>query len=301
MTRDGPLLRAALAARHQIEIDGAHTHRNRWMEGHVAAASDSKKIRTLFVSDTHLGTKGCQAALFLDFLNHYEPETIYLVGDIIDGWRLKQSWYWPQQHNDVAQKLLRKVRKGTRLVYVPGNHDEFLRDYSGSSFGGIEIHEEAIHPAADGRRYLILHGDKFDTVVRNVRWLALLGDWAYDFAIYLNGHISRVRRYFGLPYWSFSAWSKQKVKSAVNFVSAFEKAVAHDARRHDVDGVICGHIHKPAMEMIEGVQYINCGDWVESCSAVIEHADGRLELIQWTDTATMEERAIARTRLRPAA
>ena len=260
-----------------------------------------RKLRTLFLSDTHLGTKGCQAGLLLEFLKLHDAETIYLVGDIIDGWRLKQSWYWPQEHNDVAQKLLRKVRKGSRLVFVPGNHDEFLRDYDGSTFGGVEIKDEAIHIGADGRRYLILHGDKFDTVVRNVRWLALLGDWAYDFAIYLNGHIGRVRRWMGLPYWSFSAWSKQKVKRAVNFISAFEEAVAHDARKHNVDIVVCGHIHKAAIQPMDGVLYVDCGDWVESCTAVVEHMDGRLELIQWADAADMEARAIARTRLRPAA
>jgi UDP-2,3-diacylglucosamine pyrophosphatase LpxH len=249
----------------------------------------------------HLGTKGCQADLIVDFLRCYEADQIYLVGDIIDGWRLKASWRWPQLHNDVVQKILRKVRKGARLVYVPGNHDEFMRDYAGHAFGGVEIHEEIVHVAADGRRYLILHGDKFDTVVRNARWLALLGDWAYDAAIVINSVVSRVRRRMGLPYWSFSAWSKQRVKRAVNFVSAFEQAVAHDARRHGADGVICGHIHKPVIQPIEGVTYVNCGDWVESCTAVVEHDDGRLELIRWADAAMMEERAIARTRLRAAA
>lgn len=240
-----------------------------------------KHVRTIFISDVHLGTRGCQAASLLAFLRAHEAQTIYLVGDILDGWRLKAAWHWPQLHNDVVQKLLRKVRKSTRLVYIPGNHDEFLRDYLDSCFGGIEIRDEIVHETADGRRILILHGDKFDTVVRNVKILALLGDWAYDFAIWINGHIARVRRHFGMPYWSFSAYAKQKVKRAVNFISAFESAVVTDARRHGVDAVMCGHIHQPTIRMIEGVTYLNTGDWVESCSAIIEHQDGRLELVHW--------------------
>jgi UDP-2,3-diacylglucosamine pyrophosphatase LpxH len=247
--------------------------------------ANSRHVRALFLSDVHLGTRGCHADDLLDFLKVYEADTIYLVGDIVDGWRLRQSWYWPQSHNDVVQKMLRKVRKGARVIYVPGNHDEFFRDYVGSNFGGIEIEEETIHQCADGRRMLILHGDKFDTVVRNVRWLALLGDWAYDFAIWLNGHIARVRRYMGLPYWSFSQWSKDKVKRAVSFIVAFEEAVVTDAKRNGVDMVMCGHIHKPVIKTIDGVLYINTGDWVESCSAVVEHADGKIELIHWHDVA----------------
>jgi UDP-2,3-diacylglucosamine pyrophosphatase LpxH len=220
----------------------------------------SRTVRTLFISDVHLGTRGCQAEALLDFLKSYEAETIYLIGDIIDGWRLRQVWYRPQLHNDIVQKLLRRVRKGERIVYVPGNHDEFLCDYTGSAFGGIEIVEEAIHETANGLRILILHGDKFDTVVRNMKWLAQLGDWAYDFAIFLNRHIGRVRRYFGLSDWSFSAYAKQKVKSAVSFISAFEEAVAADASRHGVDAVMCGHIHQPVIRQIGKIQYLNTGD-----------------------------------------
>ena len=239
-------------------------------------------VRTLFLSDVHLGTKGCKPDLLLDFLKHCEVETIYLVGDIVDGWRLKAGWYWPQAHNDVVQKLLRKVRKGTRLVYVPGNHDEFLRDYAGSTFGGIEVAEEAVHFTADGRCVHVLHGDKFDVVIAHARWLAHLGDSAYDFAILLSIHISTVRRRLGLPYWSFSAWSKQKVKKAVSFIGEFEQAVAAEASRHGADVVVCGHIHHPVVKRIGDVLYVNTGDWVESCSAVVEHHDGRLELIRWT-------------------
>ncbi len=248
----------------------------------------TRTVKTLFLSDIHLGTRGCQAAALLEFLKEYEAETIYLVGDIIDGWRLRSAWYWPQLHNDVVQKMLRRVRSGVRVVYVPGNHDEFLRDYIGLTFGGVEIVEEAIHKTVDGKRILILHGDKFDIVVRNVKWLALLGDWAYDFAIFLNRHISRVRRFFGLSDWSFAAYAKAKVKSAVNFVGAFEEAVAADARRHGVDAVMCGHIHQPTIRQIGDVQYLNTGDWVESCSAIVENRDGSLELVRWKRHETTE-------------
>jgi len=248
-----------------------------------------RKVRTLFLSDVHLGTKGCQADLLLDFLKHVEAETVYLVGDIIDGWRLKASWYWPQSHNDVVQKLLRKVRKGSRMIYIPGNHDEFLRDYVGQTFGGVEIHEEAIFETADGKRMLVLHGDKFDVVVRNVKWLAHLGDWAYDIAIGLNITIGWFRRRLGLPYWSFSGWSKQKVKRAVNFIGAFENAVVNDARKSDVHGVICGHIHAPAMRGIGECLYINTGDWVDSCTALVEDESGTLEIIRWTHIKATDE------------
>jgi UDP-2,3-diacylglucosamine pyrophosphatase LpxH len=260
----------------------------------------AKQIRTLFISDLHLGTRGCQAAALLSFLKTVEAEQIYLVGDIVDGWRLRQSWHWPQLHNDVVQKLLRRARKGNRVILIPGNHDEFLRDYVGSNFGGVEIMEEAIHTTATGRRMLILHGDKFDTVVRNVRWLALLGDCAYDFAIWLNRHIGRVRRHFGLPYWSFSAYAKQKVKRAVSFISAFEEAVVADAARHGVDAVLCGHIHQACIRNMRGIEYFNTGDWVESCSAILEHLDGRLELVRWTSHET-DHASISAEVLRPAA
>ncbi len=256
--------------------------------------------RTIFLSDVHLGTRGSQAELLLDFLRDNEADTIYLVGDIIDGWRLKVTWYWPQSHNDVVQKLLRKARKGTRIIYVPGNHDEFLRDYIGSNFGGIEIVEEAIHETADGRRMLVLHGDKFDVVIRHVRWLAFLGDWAYDLAIFINRYVSWVRRHLGLPYWSFSAWSKQKVKTAVNFIGTFRDAVAADAARHGVDVVLCGHIHQPAVEQVGKLTYINSGDWVESCTVVIEHQDGRLELVHYADPATIEAKVLGSSRLQAA-
>ncbi|WP_112662839.1 UDP-2,3-diacylglucosamine diphosphatase [Microvirga flavescens] len=241
------------------------------------------RVRTLFLSDIHLGTKGCQAGHLLDFLKEYDADVIYLVGDIIDGWRLRSGWYWPQAHNDVVQKLLRKVRKGTRLIYIPGNHDEFMRDYIGSHFGGIELVDQAIHEAADGKRYLVIHGDQFDLVVRHARWLALLGDWAYTTALFVNTYLNLVRRRMGLTYWSLSAWAKLKVKNAVNFISQFEDFLSSEAKRQEVDGVICGHIHHAALHDTFGIRYVNTGDWVESCTAVVEHYDGTLEIVRWLD------------------
>ncbi|MGA3339811.1 MAG: UDP-2,3-diacylglucosamine diphosphatase [Methylocella sp.] len=259
--------------------------------------------RTLFLSDIHLGTRGCQAELLLDFLRHNDAETIYLIGDIVDGWRLKSGWYWPQAHNDVLQKLLRKVRKGARMIYVPGNHDEFARDYIGMVFGGVEVADHAYHMTADKKRLLIVHGDQFDIVVQHARWLAWLGDWAYTLALWLNLWFNKIRRRLGFPYWSFSAWAKLKVKNAVNFIGAFETALAEAARRHQANGVVCGHIHHAVIRDIDGITYINTGDFVESCTAVAEHEDGRLEVLHWQMTAE-EQRIAAITadkRTRPAA
>jgi UDP-2,3-diacylglucosamine pyrophosphatase LpxH len=250
-------------------------------EGSVSKHLGSHRYRTLFLSDLHLGTRGCQAHLILDMLRHVEADTIYLVGDIIDGWRLRSGWYWPQAHNDVVQKLLRKVRRGARMVFVPGNHDEFARQFFGLTFGGIEIKRRMIHSAADGKRYLITHGDEFDVVVRHSKWLAFFGDWAYTTALFVNTHFNAARRALGLPYWSFSAWAKLKVKNAVNFIGSFEKELASEAKRCGVDGVVCGHIHHAVIREIDGVTYVNTGDFVESCSLVVEHFDGRFEVIRW--------------------
>src|SRR5690606_26229038 len=252
----------------------------------MIAMTESRNFRTIFISDVHLGSKAAQTDLLLDFLRHHEAETIILVGDIVDGWRLKRSWHWPQGCNDVVQKLLRKARKGTRIIYIPGNHDEFLRGFPGTHFGGIEVAERMIHEAADGRKYLILHGDEFDVVVRNARLLAYLGDWAYDAAIALNVVLAAVRRRLGMPYWSFSAWAKLQVKQAVNFIGEFQRVVAEEARRNHVDGVICGHIHHAVIEDIDGIRYVNTGDWVESCTAVAERHDGTLEMITWHKAAS---------------
>ncbi len=244
-------------------------------------ATRPRRFRTLFISDVHLGARGCQAGKLLDFLRNHEADTIYLVGDIVDGWALRSGWFWPQAHNDVVQKFLRHVRKGTRIVYIPGNHDEFLRGYYGTHFGGIEVVEQAIHVAADGRKYLVVHGDHFDLVVTQARWLALLGDKAYEFALVVNRLFNDVRRLLGFGYWSLSQWAKLKVKNAVSYIGEYERALAADAKRHDAQGIICGHIHHAAIHEHFGVRYVNCGDWVESCTAIAEHQDGRLEIIHW--------------------
>ncbi|NDV85216.1 UDP-2,3-diacylglucosamine diphosphatase [Aurantimonas aggregata] len=245
----------------------------------------ARHFRTLFISDVHLGSKAAQAELLVDFLRVHDAEKIYLVGDIVDGWRLKRSWHWPQAHNDVVQKLLRKARKGASVIYVPGNHDEFLRDFPGQHFGGVEVKLTDIHVTADGRRFLVIHGDAFDVVVRNARVIAYLGDWAYDAAIAINVVFNVVRRRLGFPYWSISSWAKLKVKNAVNFIGAFETALAEEARKHDCEGVICGHIHHAQLTTHDGIEYVNTGDWVESCTAVAERHDGSFELIRWTETA----------------
>ena len=240
-----------------------------------------RRYRAVFISDVHLGTRGCQAELLLDFIKHVECETLYLVGDIIDGWRLKSGWYWPQSHNDVAQKILRLARKGVEVIYVPGNHDEFARQYCGMHFGGVLVTEDAVHVTANGRRLLVVHGDHFDGVIAYAKWLSLLGDWAYAIVLGLNTWFNRVRRRLGFGYWSLSAYLKGKVKNAVQFIADFESAVAEEARRRGVDGVVCGHIHKADLRQIDGVLYANDGDWVESCTALVEHPDGRLEILEW--------------------
>ena len=239
------------------------------------------KYRAIWISDLHLGTRGCKAELLLEFLRHTESDILYLVGDIVDGWRLKRSWYWHQSHNDVVQKLLRKARKGTQVIYVPGNHDEALRDFTELHFGGVEVKMEAIHQTIDGRRLLVTHGDHFDGIVTYAKWLALLGDMAYGAALALNTWFNHARRRLGLPYWSLSAYLKHKVKNAVEFISDYEKAIAEEARRRHVDGVVCGHIHHAEIREIDGILYCNDGDWVESCTALVEHLDGRLEILHW--------------------
>jgi len=241
------------------------------------------RYRTIWISDIHLGTRGCKAEHLLDFLRHTESEHLYLVGDIVDGWRLKKSWYCPQPHNDVVQKLLRKARKGTKVVFVPGNHDEVLRDYTGLVFGGITLQNEAFHTTADGRRLWITHGDQFDAVVRYARWLALVGDWAYNTVQGINYWMNQIRRILGFRYWSLSAFLKYRVKNAVQFVSRFEEVVAEEARKRGADGVVCGHIHHAEMREMNGVLYCNDGDWVESCTALVEHRNGQLEIVNWAD------------------
>ncbi|WP_195796618.1 UDP-2,3-diacylglucosamine diphosphatase [Kinneretia sp. DAIF2] len=252
------------------------------------------QVRTVWISDLHLGTPGCQAQALLEFLRQVECEQLFLVGDIIDGWQLRRSWYWPQAHNDVVQKLLRKARKGCRVIFIPGNHDEFARRYLDHSFGGIEVAEDWLHVTADGRRLWITHGDLFDGVVQCARWLALLGDQAYEFTLKLNRWLNSARARLGLPYWSLSKYLKLKVKRAVSYVSDFETALAREAKKRGADGVVCGHIHHAELREIEGVLYANDGDWVESLTALVEHADGRLEILDWSALAqTPQQRAAA--------
>ncbi len=242
-----------------------------------------RHYRAIWLSDIHLGTRGCKADFLLDFLRHTESDYLYLAGDIIDGWALRRSWYWDQKHNDVLQKIMRKARRGTRVIYIPGNHDEFARGYTGHLFGGIAVVEHAVHELDDGRRLLVLHGDEFDGVVRHARWLAILGDLAYKAALALNHWLHGIRRRMGYPYWSLSAYLKHRVKNAVQFIDDFEHLVAREARLHGVDGVVCGHIHKAGLREIDGLLYCNDGDWVESCTALVETRDGRLEILHWTD------------------
>lgn len=244
---------------------------------------EEKNYKTIFISDIHLGSKGCQAELLLDFLKHNESDELYLVGDIVDGWRLKRKWFWPQSHNDVVQKILRKARKGTKVIYVPGNHDEGLRRYIGTHFGGIEVKPTDIYEAVNGDKYLVLHGDNFDNVMLYARWLAYIGDHAYDFVIRLNTVFNALRRLMGLRYWSLSSYLKIKVKNAVQFISEFEQVIVKEAEKAGVQGVICGHIHHAEMKKYGDITYMNDGDWVESCTALVEHFDGTWEIIHWAE------------------
>jgi UDP-2,3-diacylglucosamine pyrophosphatase LpxH len=242
-------------------------------------------VRTIFLSDIHLGTRACQAERLLDFLREYESETLYLVGDIVDFWAMSRGIHWSSAQNTVVQKLLKRARHGSRVILIPGNHDEALREYVGSRFGDVHVAQEVVHSAADGRRYLLVHGDEFDQVTRYHRWLAILGDRAYEVLVRLNTVIAWVRRRLRIAgYWSLAGYAKRKVKTAVSFIYDFEDAVAQSARACGLDGVICGHIHAATIKDIDGVRYVNCGDWVDSCTAIVEHQDGRLELIEWGKT-----------------
>lgn len=246
------------------------------------SAPGAKRYRAVFVSDVHLGTAGCQADALLDFLKHHPSDVLYLVGDIVDGWQLRRRWFWPQAHNDVVQKLLRRARKGCRVILVPGNHDEFARQFDGHHFGGIEVLCETVHTTAAGKRLWVLHGDYFDGVVKYAKWLAYMGDYAYEFSLKLNRYLNHWRRRLGLPYWSLSAYLKLRVKKAVSFINDFETAVAHEARARGLDGVVCGHIHHAELRDIDGILYANDGDWVESLTGLVEHEDGSLHIVDWS-------------------
>ncbi len=249
----------------------------------LRAIGSTLKFRCIFLSDIHLGTRGCKAGFLLDFLKHTESEKLYLVGDIIDGWRLKKNWYWTQEHNDVVQKVLRKARKGTDVIYVPGNHDEFARDFLDHEFGEIKVMRDAMHKTVDGRTFLVAHGDECDGVMIYAKWLAILGDTAYVAALTLNTWFNAIRRRFGLPYWSLSKYLKHRVKNAVQFITNYESVMARMARERGADGIICGHIHHAEIRDIDGITYLNDGDWVESCTALVEHFDGHWEILHWAD------------------
>jgi len=244
------------------------------------------RYRTLFISDVHLGFRGCSAEFLLDFLRSVECEHLFLVGDIIDIWNMRKRPCWPQAHNNVVRTILGKAKHGTQVVYVPGNHDELLRDYDGMQFGNVRIQNKAFHRLADGRDLLIVHGDQFDGVVKCSKLLALIGSRLYEWLLAANRLVNFFRRRLGFPYWSLAAFLKHKVKNAVQYISNFEEAVAHEARRYRVDGVVCGHIHRAEITRIRDLLYCNCGDWVESCTALVEHEDGRLELLRWCDVSS---------------
>ena len=242
-----------------------------------------RRYRTIWISDIHLGTRGCNDRLLIDFLDHVDSDRLFLVGDIIDGWRMKKRFYWPERHNAIVRRVMKRAKRGTEVIYIPGNHDEMFRQFSGMNFGGVEIRRKAIHTTADGRRLLVLHGDEFDAIVLAHRWLAFLGDAAYELLMKCNHAVNLIRRTFNLPYWSLSKHAKAKVKNAVEFISRFEEAVAHEARTQGVDGVVCGHIHTAEERLFGSIVYYNDGDWVEGCTALVEHFDGRMEILHWAD------------------
>ena len=279
---DGPLAAALLGQAQDGRSEG------------LDRAFIPRTVRSIFLSDIHLGTRACQAERLLSFLRHYESSHLYLVGDIVDFWAMSRGIHWSRNQNTVVQKFLKRARHGTRVIFVPGNHDEVLREYVGTSFGDVELVQEYVHVAADGKRYAVLHGDEFDQVTRHHRWVAVLGDVAYNVLVRLNAWLSLVRRTLGISgYWSLAGFAKRKVKSAVGFIYDFEDSVMRAVRGRGLDGVICGHIHSAAIRDIDGLTYINCGDWVDSCTAIVEHLDGRMELVHWVaeplaDAATSE-------------
>ncbi len=241
------------------------------------------KYRSIFISDIHLGTKFSKADAFLDFMRNNESQNLYLVGDIIDGWAIKRKIKWTQSHSDVIQKLLRKARKGTNVYYITGNHDEFLRSFLPLVLGDrIFLQNEANYTDLSGKCYYITHGDFFDAITMTKKWLAVLGDYGYDLLLHLNEPIQKVRKWLGIRrYWSLSKYVKDNIKSSVSFITDFETILANYARQKKYDGIICGHIHKAEIKDINDIQYLNCGDWVESCTAVVETLEGEWKIIEW--------------------
>lgn len=244
------------------------------------------RVRSLFLSDIHLGTKACQAEHLLAFLREHPAENVFLIGDIIDFWAMKRSLAWSPAHNTVVQKMLRRARHGERIIFIPGNHDEALRAHCGTVFGDIRVEHEWVHETADGKRLLLVHGDEFDQVTRHHKWVAVLGDMAYTLLVKINVWLSFARRCLGLSgYWSLAGYAKRKVKTALQFIFDFEENVTRAARARGLDGVVCGHIHWATIRQIDTLLYVNCGDWVDSCTGIVEHHDGRLELIHWASQA----------------
>jgi UDP-2,3-diacylglucosamine pyrophosphatase LpxH len=275
VTRLGDLARSELADLRQApaEDDG----------GIGPSGTPRRRFRAIWISDVHLGTRGCNDRMLIDFLDHVDSEYLYLVGDIIDGWRMRRRFYWPERHSAIVRRVMKRAIRGTQVIYIPGNHDEMFRQFAGMNFGGVEIRSKAVHTTADGRRLLVVHGDEFDAIVLAHRWLAFLGDWAYRTLMQLNVAVNAFRRFFGMEYWSLSKHAKHKVKSAVSVISRFEEALAHEAKVKGVDGVVCGHIHTAEIRDFEGTLYYNDGDWVESCTALVEHIDGTMEILHWPD------------------
>lgn len=241
------------------------------------------RYRTVWLSDVHLGYRGCKAEFLLDFLHSVQCDTLYLVGDIIDVWSMKRVVFWPQAHNNVLRALLGKAKHETRVVYIPGNHDALFREHCGQVFGNISIEQQALHTTVKGKELLVMHGDEFDSVVKCNRLVSMFGSWAYDMLLMANGLVDGIRRYFGMGYWSLAGSIKHKVRNAVNYINEFEEAVALAAEKNGVDGLVCGHIHHHGIRRINDLLYCNCGDWVENCTALVERQDGELELIRWTD------------------
>jgi len=287
-------LRSAEAPATRDRPDQSHKSLSKLDKGIGPSGAPRRSYRTIWISDVHLGTRGCNDRMLIDFLDHVDSDMLYLVGDIIDGWRMKKRYYWPERHNAIVRRLMKRAKRGTDVVYIPGNHDEMFRQFAGMNFGGVRIKKKAIHITADDRRLLVLHGDEFDTIVMAHRWLAFLGDAAYGLLMRINVSVNWVRRRFNLPYWSLSKHAKHKVKNAVAFISRFEEAVAHEAKGKSVDGVVCGHIHTAETRNFDGIIYYNDGDWVESCTALVEHFDGRMEILHWADEIAARVAAPAR-------
>ncbi len=265
------------------ELAGARQAFAKRDPGFGPSGTPRRRYRTVWISDVHLGTRGCNDRMLIDFLDHVDSQYLYLVGDILDGWRMKKRFYWPERHNAIVRRVMKRAKRGTEVIYIPGNHDEMFRQFAGMNFGGVEIRRQAIHHTADGRKLLIVHGDEYDAVVLAHRWLAFLGDWAYRTMMQLNVAVNVVRRSMGLEYWSLSKHAKHKVKGAVSVISRFEEALAHEAKSKGVDGVVCGHIHTAEIRDFDGTTYYNDGDWVEGCNALVEHFDGRMELLHWPE------------------